>query len=226
MRILLVEDDAKLGFMIQYKLNHAGHETEWAHNAEEAEAFFAEGSFDIYLFDWMLPGKTGLELCKERRQQKDTTAILMLTAKDAVEDRVSGLLTGADDYLVKPFAFEELFARLTALDRRKPVLGYDDIYRFAGLTLNPLTHEATRDKVNIYLTNREFQLLAYFLRHPDVVLSREQILAHVWGSRANVTLNAVDATIKLLRQKNRRSLRRQIIDEHPWTRLPLNECWR
>lgn len=201
MRILLIEDDAKLGFMIQYKLNLEGHQAEWVQNSEEAEMFFMEDVFDLYIMDWMLPGKTGLELCKERREKHDTTAILMLTARDAIEDRVNGLLTGADDYLVKPFAFEELFARITALDRRKQTNGYEEECSVSGLTINPHTQETMRDGQQIYLTKREFQLLTLFLRHPNEVLSRERILNNVWGSLADVTLNVVDATVKLLRKK-------------------------
>jgi DNA-binding response OmpR family regulator len=201
MHILLVEDDAKLGFMIQYKLNSEGHQTEWAHNSEEAEMYFAGDTFDLYILDWMLPGETGLELCRKRRGKQDNTAILMLTARDAIEDRVNGLLMGADDYLVKPFAFEELFARITALDRRKQTNGYEKDCSVSGVTINPHTQEMVREGVQIYLTKREFQLMEFFIRHSNKVLSRERILNNVWGSHANVTLNTVDAMVKLLRKK-------------------------
>ncbi|WP_310832089.1 response regulator transcription factor [Paenibacillus pedocola] len=201
MHILLVEDDAKLGYMIQYKLTSAGHRTEWARTSEEAELFFSTTEFDLYILDWMLPGKTGLELCRQQRGLNDNTAILMLTARGEIEDRVSGLLTGADDYMIKPFAFEELLARITSLDRRKQTRGYTLKYAVSGLRLNPDTQEAEREGVPLTLTKREFQLLEFFARHPNVVLSRERILNSVWGSEANVTLNAVDAVIKLLRKK-------------------------
>lgn len=201
MRILLVEDDAKLGFMIQYKLGSEGHQADWAQNEEEAEAFLSTGGYDIYILDWMLPGKSGLDLCKEWRDRQDKTAILMLTARDAIQDRVNGLIQGADDYLIKPFAFEELFARLFALDRRKQANGYDEAYSLRELTLNPVTQEVVRDGIPIYLTKRELHLLAYMMRHPGEVLSRERILNSVWGSGTEVTLNAVDATVKLLRRK-------------------------
>ncbi|WP_040950257.1 response regulator transcription factor [Gorillibacterium massiliense] len=201
MRILLVEDDDKLGFMIQYKLGQVGHQVDWAQMAEDAEDFRGAEGYDLYILDWMLPGKTGLDLCKEWRDQQDKTAILMLTARDAVQDRVNGLLQGADDYLVKPFAFEELFARIFALDRRKQTNGYEEAYSLGDLTLNPLTQEVARGGMSIYLTKRELQLLAFMMRHPEEVLSRERILTHVWGSGTEVTLNAVDATVKLLRKK-------------------------
>ncbi|TBL76652.1 response regulator transcription factor [Paenibacillus thalictri] len=201
MRILLVEDDARLGFMIQYKLAAGGYQVDWAQNSEEAEDFLAAGTFDLYILDWMLPGKTGLELCKQRRERQDKTAILMLTARDAVEDRVNGLMQGADDYLVKPFAFEELFARIIALDRRKQSAGYEPIYTLGDLSLNPLTQEVIRGGAPIQLTKRELQLLTYLMRHPGEILSRERILNYVWGSSADVTSNAVDAIVKLLRKK-------------------------
>ncbi|WP_314590042.1 response regulator transcription factor [Paenibacillus terrigena] len=201
MRILLVEDDAKLGFMIQYKLGSEGHQVDWAQTAEEAEVFHDTGDYDLYILDWMLPGKSGLDLCKAWREGQDNAAILMLTARDAIQDRVNGLIQGADDYLIKPFAFEELFARIFALDRRKQSSGYHEAYSISGLTLDLRTQEVVRDGVTIYLTKRELDLLAYMMRHPGEVLSRERILNYVWGSGAEVTLNAVDATIKLLRRK-------------------------
>ncbi|WP_449602110.1 response regulator transcription factor [Paenibacillus sp. Marseille-Q9583] len=201
MHILLVEDDAKLGYMIQHKLKLAGHLTQWARNSEEAELLFSTAEFDLYILDWMLPGKTGLELCRQQRSLNDNTAILMLTARGEIEDRVSGLLTGADDYMIKPFAFEELLARITSLDRRKQTRGYTTKYEVNGLRLNPDTQEAERDGVPLTLTKREFQLLEFLVRHPNAVLSRERILNYVWGNEADVTLNAVDAVIKLLRKK-------------------------
>ncbi|ETT33618.1 MULTISPECIES: response regulator transcription factor [unclassified Paenibacillus] len=201
MRILLVEDDSKLGYMIQYKLKQAGHLSEWVQHSDEAETWFAAGEFDLYILDWMLPGKTGLELCRQQRTRNDNTPILMLTARGEIEDRVNGLLTGADDYVVKPFAFEELLARITALDRRKQVQGTMNKLAVGGLLLTPDTQEAERDGVSFTLTRREFQLLEYFVRHPGTVLSRERILSYVWGNEADVTLNAVDAVIRLLRKK-------------------------
>lgn len=201
MRILLVEDDVKLGYMIQYKLKQAGHLAEWAQHSEEADSWFAAAEFDLYILDWMLPGKTGLELCRQQRMRSDITPILMLTARGEIEDRVNGLLTGADDYLIKPFAFEELLARITALDRRKQTRREMNTIAVSGLLLTPDTQEAQREGVSISLTRREFQLLEYLVRHPGTVLSRDRILNYVWGNDADVTLNAVDAVIRLLRKK-------------------------
>jgi DNA-binding response OmpR family regulator len=201
MRILIIEDDKKLGFMVHYKLTQQLHNVDWAINAEEAEAYIAIDNYDIYIVDWMMPGKSGLQFCTDVRKKNDKTAILMLTARDETSDRIQGLMLGVDDYMVKPFVFEELYARIFALDRRKQTNGYKNEYVFGSLKLNPMTHAVTRDGIMIHLTKKEFQLLAYFMRHAGTVLSRDQILNNVWGNGAMVTLNAVDSAVKLLRKK-------------------------
>jgi DNA-binding response OmpR family regulator len=191
MRILLIEDDRKLGFMIHYKLTQQLHNVDWVKNAEEAEAYINTDSYDIYIVDWMMPGKSGLQLCTDLRKKNDKTAILMLSARDEMSDRIKGLMQGVDDYM----------ARIFALDRRKQANGYEGEYVFGSLKLNPMTHEVSREGINIHLTKKEFQLLTYFMRHAGIVLSREQILSNVWGNGATVTLNAVDTAVKLLRKK-------------------------
>jgi DNA-binding response OmpR family regulator len=200
MRILLIEDDLKLGFMLEYKLGKL-YSVDWAKNAEEAEAYIEFDQYDMYILDWMLPGKNGLQFCKELRAKNDKTAILMLTARGEIDDKVAGLNIGADDYLVKPFEFDELFARINALDRSKQPNGYKMEYHLGNLSLNLLSHEVIREGKLIALTNREFKLLVYFIRNAGHALSRIQILNNVWGSETMVTLNAVDAVIKLLRKK-------------------------
>jgi DNA-binding response OmpR family regulator len=200
MKILLVEDDERLGPLIEYKLRQQFHTTDWVTDVETAESYISYGHYDIYVLDWMLPDRTGIELCKHLRKQNDNTPILMLTAKDAVADRVNGLKHGADDYLIKPFAFEELAARIEALNRRKDTNWNDDMLQFGELTLSMNTHKVTRGDDLIQLTRREFQLLEYLLNRPGQILSREQIMNGVWGT-ADVTPNTVDATIKLLRKK-------------------------
>jgi DNA-binding response OmpR family regulator len=200
MNILLVEDDAKLGPLIEYKLRKAFHTTDWVMDAETAESYISLGHYDIYVFDWMLPDRTGVELCELLRKQNDNTPILMITAKDAVADRVNGLKQGADDYLIKPFAFEELTARIEALGRRKDTNWSDNLMAIGDLTLELNSHKVTRRGEPILLTRREFQLLEYLMRHHGQILSREQIMNAVWGT-AEVTPNTVDATIKLLRKK-------------------------
>jgi DNA-binding response OmpR family regulator len=200
MKILLVEDDERLGPLIEYMLRQQFHTTDWVTDVETAESYISHGQYDIYVLDWMLPDRTGLELCELLRKQNDNTPILMLTAKDAVTDRVNGLKHGADDYLIKPFAFEELTARIEALNRRKDTNWNDDTLQFGELTLIMNTHKVTRGDDAIQLTRREFQLLEYLLNRPGQIFSREQIMNGVWGT-ADVTPNTVDATIKLLRKK-------------------------
>jgi DNA-binding response OmpR family regulator len=200
MKILLVEDDERLGSLIEYKLRKQFHTTDWVTDVETAESYISDGLYDIYVLDWMLPDRTGVELCELLRKQNDNTPILMLTAKDAVADRVNGLKHGADDYLIKPFAFEELTARIEALNRRKDMNWNDDTLQFGELTLIMNTHKVTRGEETIQLTRREFQLLGYLMNRPGQIFSREQIMNGVWGT-ADVTPNTVDATIKLLRKK-------------------------
>ncbi|NGQ95913.1 response regulator transcription factor [Brevibacillus sp. SYP-B805] len=202
MHILLIEDDSKLGALVQYKLSREYHTVDWVSDPELVDDYLKKSRYDLYILDWMMPRKSGLEICKELRSRNDATPILMLTARDAVPDRVLGLNSGADDYLVKPFAFEELFARIHALGRRNRLPDYhEDVYTVGGITLNTLTHEVTREGVPIALTKKEFQLLAFMMRHAGRTISREQLLDHVWGVDAAITPNAVDAAIKLLRKK-------------------------
>ncbi|WP_411503133.1 response regulator transcription factor [Brevibacillus centrosporus] len=202
MHILLVEDDPKLGPLIQYKLSQDYHTVEWVADAELAMEYLRQTHYDLYILDWMMPKKSGLVLCEEIRASHDWTPILMLTARDAIDDRVTGLTRGADDYLVKPFAFEELFARIHALSRRIPVAqNQEQSCEYAGIRLNRQSHEVWRDEKLLNLTKKEFQLLEFFLRHPEKVLTREQIINYVWGLDAMITPNAVDAAIKLLRKK-------------------------
>lgn len=202
MHILLVEDDIKLGPLIQYKLSQDYHTVEWVADAELAMEYLMQTHYDLYILDWMMPKKSGLVLCEEIRASHDWTPILMLTARDAIDDRVTGLTRGADDYLVKPFAFEELFARIHALSRRIPVAqNQEQSCEYAGIRLNRQSHEVWRDEKLLNLTKKEFQLLEFFLRQPEKVLTREQIINYVWGLDAMITPNAVDAAIKLLRKK-------------------------
>ncbi|MBE1447371.1 response regulator transcription factor [Paenibacillus sp. OAS669] len=202
MNILLVEDDARLGELVQYKLKKELFQVEWAQDAQTAESFIERSAFDIYILDWMLPRKSGIELCKQIRAKKDFTPILMLTAKDTVTDRVQGLNAGADDYLVKPFAFEELIARIHALFRRKETNWEGEKVSLGDvLVIHKTRREVIRSGVVLSLSRREFQLLDFLADHQGQVLSREQLLDRVWGLDAEITLNAVDATIKLLRKK-------------------------
>ncbi|UUZ83291.1 response regulator transcription factor [Paenibacillus sp. P26] len=201
MHILLVEDDERLGMLVQYKLGQQFHSVDWVQDGETAEEYMKRGGYDLYILDWMVPYKSGVELLQALRERGDRTAVLMLTAKDAVSDRVAGLRAGADDYLVKPFAFEELDARIHALSRRPAEWTGDECRLGDVLSLNRVTHEVIPRDSPVTLTRREFQLLAFLLQHPGQIISREQLMDQVWGVDAEVTPNTVDATVKLLRKK-------------------------
>lgn len=201
MHILLAEDDPKLGRLIHYRLEKEAHNVDWAQDGLEAEAYLDGSEYDLIILDWMMPEKSGMELCRQLRAQGDHTPVLMLTAKDAVQDRVQGLDAGADDYLIKPFAFEELLARIRALGRRSVRSWQDEVLTAGDLTLNLRTYEVTRNGKPILLTKREYQLLAYLMKNAGQTLTREMIMDAVWGLDADVTPNTVDAYISLLRKK-------------------------
>nr|WP_240546384.1 response regulator transcription factor [Paenibacillus artemisiicola] len=199
---MLAEDDETLGELTEHQLKRQYHVVDWMKDGHQAREAIASGCYDVYVLDWMLPEMTGLELVREIRRQEDHTPILLLTARDAVKDRVEGLRAGADDYMIKPFAFEELEARLIALFRRQDRSYHSsDILTLGEISANLDRFEVTRKGATILLTRREFQLLVCLMRHSGQVLSREQLLDHVWGLASNVTLNVVDATIRLLRKK-------------------------
>ncbi|MFK7692605.1 response regulator transcription factor [Paenibacillus sp. HJGM_3] len=201
MRILLAEDDETLGELTEHQLLRRYHVVDWLKDGMDARQAMGSGRYDVYVLDWMLPGMTGLDLVRDIREREDHTPILLLTARDAVQDRVEGLRAGADDYMIKPFAFEELEARLEALFRRQERGIQPDTLRFGALTAHLNRYEVTRDGEAISLTRREFQLLVCLMRHAGQVLSREQLLDQVWGLGADVTLNTVDSTVRLLRKK-------------------------
>ena len=201
MRILLAEDDAKLGKLIKYMLEKAAIQVDWVLNGEQALEYALHDPYDVIILDWMLPGRTGIEVCEELRKCGYREAILMLTAKDALDDRVLGLDAGADDYFVKPFEFAELLARIRALSRRSQRRLTEDVLQVGSLTCNCLTHCVLRDNQEIQLTSREFRLLELLARNPEHILPRETILERVWGLEADVSSNNLDAYVRLLRKK-------------------------
>ena len=161
--------------------------------------------YTIGIFDWLLPGMSGLELCKKLRQNKNAIPVLMLTAKDSMEDKVAGLDAGADDYLVKPFGMEELFARLRALQRSVPQFQPQQL-TMGNLTLDygnntVVNQNSSLDKQEMSLTNKEFQLLEYFMKHPNQILTTEQIRNQLWEASAESSSNVVAAQVRLLRRK-------------------------
>jgi len=197
--ILVVDDDAGLRKALRRVLASHGFEVEVAENGDEALARLRGGTFDAVVLDVMMPGSDGVQVCEQLRAGGDRLPVLMLTARDAVRDRVIGLEAGADDYLVKPFANEELVARVRALLRRAG--GGGEALRFADLELDLLTREAKRGGRAVELSRIEFELLELFLRHPRQVLARSLIYERVWGYDASLSSNTLDVFVGHLRRK-------------------------
>jgi DNA-binding response OmpR family regulator len=202
MKVLLAEDDHRLGKMLEHMLKRKeGYSVEWYTNGSEAYEYAIASHYDVLILDWMLPELDGISVCQKLRQNGYAGAILMLTAKDNVLDRVKGLDSGADDYLTKPFEFEELFARIRVLVRRNYAPLFEDIVVLGNLTIDRTKHTVHRNGSEVPLSPREFQLLDLLIRNKGQVLTREIILDRVWGYHAEVGSNSVDAYIKLLRKK-------------------------
>lgn len=200
MRVLLVEDDAELAHEIAMGLRGAGARVEHAGTAREGRRIAERDALDVLILDVMLPGESGFALCKSLREAGVQTPILMLTARDAVDDRVTGLDAGADDYLTKPFALQELIARVRALSRRRPALS-PRLVRIADLEVDLAAHRARRGDRVIELTAKEFALLECFALHPDVVLDRAAITAHVWDDNHDPFTNVLEVLVRRLRRK-------------------------
>ncbi len=199
--ILIVDDDPKLLSMLRRTLLYEGCHVLSATNGTEALNQVQAHRPDVVVLDWMMPGLDGIGVVKHLRVVEDKTLILMLTARDAVENRVEGLESGADDYLVKPFAPAELLARIYALLRRPAVTLRDEPQAYDDLYLNPVTRETRRGDRAFELTSKEFDLLQYLLRHPRQVLRREQILQEVWGYDFGGEDNVLEVYIGYLRKK-------------------------
>ncbi len=201
MRILVVEDDRKVARFVRQGLCEEGHTVEIAPDGAEAlKLALGERGYDLIILDVMLPGRDGFGVLKALRARKLPVPVLMLTARDSITDRVAGLDLGADDYLTKPFAFDEFLARVRALLRRRsgsraPVL------RLADLTLDPSTREVTRGQRKVALTAREYALLEYFMRNVGRVLTRPMIAEHVWGLDFDPESNIIDVYVGYLRRK-------------------------
>ncbi len=200
MRILLIEDEKKLNLGIKRGLEREGYSVDSAFDGEQGEMLAEDQAYDLILLDILLPKRNGVAVCQNLRNNKVTTPILLLTAKDAWEDKVLGLDSGADDYLVKPFKFEELLARMRALLRR-PASPLSSILIFQGIVLNTITRTVTVQNKPIILTLKEFSLLEYLMRNENRVVTREQILDHVWDLSFTSFANVVDVHIKNIRKK-------------------------
>jgi two-component system, OmpR family, response regulator MprA len=199
-RILVIEDEPRISQFIERGLSYEGYRVEVAADGKAGLAAARDNPPDLVILDWMLPGIDGLEVIK-RLRTVGSVPILMLTAKDDIQDRVLGLETGADDYLVKPFVFDELLARIRALFRRSIVTSKPEILRFADMTLDTGTHRATRGNRQIDLTAKEYELLELFMRNPGQVLTREVIFDRVWNYDFGGESNIIEVYVRYLRQK-------------------------
>ena len=200
MRVLIVEDEPRLAKLIRTGLLEEGYAVDLAGLGQEALEWAALADFDSIVLDVMLPDIDGLSVCRTLRARGVRTPILMLTARDAIEDRIAGLDAGADDYLIKPFAFAELTARLRALVRRPPET-LTPVLTVGDLRLDPATRRVWRDGQEHRLPNKEFRMLEYFMRHPNQVLTRDMIAEHVWDYEFLNATNVIDVHIRSLRRK-------------------------
>jgi DNA-binding response OmpR family regulator len=207
MKILLIEDEPDLGAIIQTSLSHHQYVVDWAQDGKTGWEYLTNerATYSLVIIDWMLPKMSGIELCQRLRAGKYTLPILMLTARDRMEDKITGLDAGADDYLVKPFGMEELLARLRALQRRAPTFQPEQL-QLGNLRLDygnnaiAITNPAGKEQ-SVSLTAKEFQLLEYLMQHPDRTLTHDQIRNRIWALDTESVSNVVAAQIRLLRKK-------------------------
>ena len=204
MRILVIEDEKNLNDIIVKKLVSEKYCVDSCFNGNDALEYIFSVEYDVIISDIMLPGIDGFEILRRIRKKEIKTPVLLLTARDGIEDRVKGLDYGADDYLVKPFAFDELMARIRVLLRRNPSSSNSNasnIFSIANLTVNCNSHDVFRDKTPIKLSTREFTILEYMIRNKERVLSREQIEQHIWNYDYEGGTNVIDVYIRYLRRK-------------------------
>jgi two-component system response regulator MprA len=199
-RVLVVDDEPQLRRALERALKLEGYEVALAPDGEDALAALGSAPYDAVVLDVLMPKRDGLSVCRDLRERGDRTPILMLTARDAVQDRVDGLDAGADDYVVKPFALDELLARLRALLRRTNG-GVEGALSYADLTLDPATREVRRGDRPVELTKTEFALLEHLIRHPRLVLTRSQLFEAVWGYDFGPRSNSLEVYVGYLRRK-------------------------
>lgn len=200
MRILVIEDEKKIAALIKRGLKEEGYASDLASDGEEGLFMASTNQYDVIILDVMLPKLDGINICRRLREKKIPTPVIMVTAKDAVTDKVKGLDSGADDYLTKPFAFEELLARIRVL-LRKPDGQSASRLRVDDLELDLLTHRVTREGKEIILTTKEYALLEYLMRNPGSVVTRTMISEHVWDINFDTDTNVIDVYINYLRRK-------------------------
>lgn len=210
MRVLVVEDEHRIAQSIKKGLEQETYAVDVAYDGQNGLDLALTEEYDLIILDRLLPQMDGIEICRKLRQQNIHTPILMLTAKGQLQDKVEGLDSGADDYLIKPFSFEELLARLRALKRR-PQKEVGNVLKVGNLSLNTSTFEVKRGEKLVKLSQKEFGLLEYLMRHPNKILTKNQIINHVWNYDADILPNTVEVFIKQLRTK----IDRQFADKKP-----------
>lgn len=201
MRILLVEDEKKMASFIERGLKEEGYAVDTVYDGEKGWEYASVNDYDVIILDWMLPKMNGLVLCAKIRESGRQTPVLILTARDAVEDKIKGLDRGADDYLTKPFAFDELLARIRALLRRPADLQQEATLKSGDLTMDLVRHRAYLGDKEISLSQKEFALLEFLMRRKGTVISRAQIAEHVWDLHFDPMSNSIDVYINFLRKK-------------------------
>ena len=201
MRVLLAEDDARLGKLTKYMMEQNGIQVEWVKRGDEIVEYANYDDYDVLVLDWMMPGESGVDACKRLRENGYEKAILIPTARDDVTDRVTGLDAGADDYLVKPFEFAELLARLRALGRRSSQKIQQDVVKVGDFTLNRTAKVLKKKDQVIQLSPREFQIFDLLAQNLGIVVPREIILDRIWGLESEVSSNNIDSYVKLIRKK-------------------------
>ena len=210
MRVLIIEDEHKIANAVKRGLEHESYAVDIVYDGIEGYDMAAVEKYDCIILDLMLPGMDGIEICKKLRGKNIQTPILMLTAKSQLEDKVSGFNNGADDYLIKPFALAELLARVKALTRR-PQNSVGTVLTVSDLTLDTINFEVDRDGKKIRLSNKEYALLEYLMCHKNQVVTKEQIISHVWDYDADVLPNSVEVYIRHLRKKIDEPFRKPLI---------------
>lgn len=201
MRILVIEDEPKIAQAVKKGLELKGYAVDMVHDSDSGLSYAQDPDYDLIVLDRMLPGKMdGVELCNELRKGGIQTPVIMLTARGTIGDRVEGLNSGADDYLVKPFSFDELTARVRALLRRPPV-SVGSVVTLDDLSLNPQSYEVKRGEAPVKLSRKEFSLLEYLMHHPGQVITKEMIVSHIWDEEADILPNTIEVYIGYLRNK-------------------------
>ncbi len=210
MRVLIVEDERKISDFIKRGLKEEGYSVDAAYDGEEGYFLATTGEYDLIVLDIMLPKIDGISLCRKLREEKIVAPVIMLTAKDSVRDKVNGLDSGADDYLVKPFAFEEFLARIRALLRKRDSNAATKL-QTGDLVLDLMTHKITRSGREIELTTKEYALLEYLMRNAGTVVTRTMISEHVWDVNFDTYTNVIDVYINYLRNKIDRGHKNKLI---------------